>query len=177
MGEIENPGSADTGASGATTVRRVASLIYARISGSAQVAGEVVNREIPRFVWGGDLKTSFAVQNSGNVDFKVIGNLTVKPIVGLGSYTSPQDVKGQTVLPDTTRTVALDWQDPGIGLFTVSQMVVLNGMPQTVSQWTLICPIWLIIAAAVVLLLLVCLVVFSVVRRRRRRRRFKGQIS
>jgi hypothetical protein len=164
------------GGSGAKTVRRVASLLYGQVAGDVNEAGSVVAQSIPWFVPEGALNTDYAVQNTGNVDFNVMGHLSATPVLfgtayDSGGASSADFTAGSyDVLPQTTRTCSQTWQQPAWGLYTVSQSVVLMGQPSAVSHLCLICPVWLLVLICVIVLLVILLIIFLIVRHRHKGR-------
>lgn len=98
----------DTQASGNSVVRkkRVGALMYTTVNGEYKNAGEAVGSSIPFWQVQPPLHTTVAAKNTGNTDFADETRLTVKDVFGNTKYDA---VKTYQVLPDTTRTISLDW--------------------------------------------------------------------
>jgi hypothetical protein len=163
------PEQGGPGGFGAKTVRRVASLLYGQVAGEVSEGGAVVAQDIPWFVPEGALHTTYAVQNSGNIDFNVAGHLSATPVLVGAAFdsgaasTADNSAGTYDVLPQTTRTCSLDWAEPAWGLYTVTQSVLLLGHPASVSHLCLVCPIWLLVLVCLLLALLICLLVYLLV--------------
>jgi len=110
----------DTSQSSANSVvrkKRVGTIMYTTVNGQYRNTGEIAGNEMPFWQLQPPLHTTVAAKNTGNTDFADETRLTVRDVFGNIKY----DVaKSYQVLPDTTRTISLDWdQSPWFGLFKV----------------------------------------------------------
>ena len=100
------PSSNETSGNSVVRKKRVGAIMYATVNGEYKNAGEVVGSSISFWQVQPPLHTTVAVKNTGNTDFANETRLTVKDIFGNTKYDA---VKSYQVLPDTTRTINLDW--------------------------------------------------------------------
>lgn len=131
--------------------KRVGSIIYATVNGKFRNTGEVAGSSIPFWQVQPPLHTTVAAKNTGNADFADETRLTVKDVFGNVKY----DIsKTYQVLPDTTRTINLDWdQASWFGFYKVeTQQKFLD---QTVKNegYVLLMPRYMPIALLVVLVI------------------------
>jgi hypothetical protein len=118
--------------------KRVGSIIYATVNGNYTVKGEVAGADIPFLQVEPPLVASATVRNTGNTDFKDSVRMTVKDIFGNVKYDANKEYP---VLPQTTRKIALEWQDaPWFGLYSVDVSQKFLDKNTTSSGYVLLMP-------------------------------------
>lgn len=157
---------------------RIAAVLYGHVNGGEMRAeGELVDHSLPGFMFNDKFAVSQTVRNSGNTDFKVAQKLTVTNFFTNRDVINPDSVSedGQalgysnyTVLPGTSRTGILNWQDaPKLGLFRVTQEISFLDQEYTFSQLVLICPTWLLV---LVIALIIAIIISLIIKIRRKAR-------
>lgn len=152
---------------------QLAAIIYGHIDGGEIVQqGELVNHELPGFVFDRKLSITQTVKNSGNVDFRVRQTLTVRDFFSNREVVNADsiDENGQmigynlaSVLPGTSRTGILTWSNPPLlGLFNVTQEISFLDQEYEYTSLVLICPIWLLVIVIALIIALIVWIVFKV---------------
>jgi len=133
---------------GVVVHKRVGSLLYATVGGTAQLSGQNTSMSIPWYQSNPPLIGRTSVDNTGNTDFNAAVTLTVKNVFGSLKYANKQEF---TVLPDTTRAIQVSWDNANwFGLYHATISSEVLGKTTTQSSYVLMMPLWLI------LLLIVC---------------------
>jgi hypothetical protein len=132
---------------GVKITKRLMYQIYARVSGNVVERGEVVERSLPRWVFGAPYVTSYRLENHGNADFVTYGSLVVRGLFGNLVYETPSEERVRTfVWPESSPPVVeLSWTGARFGVFFVTQRVEILGENHDVSSLVLIAPIWLVV--------------------------------
>lgn len=118
--------------------KRVGMLIYATVNGKVINQGEVQSTSIPFWQQQPPLTATVRTKNTGNTDFIDTTVLTVKDVFGNTKY---QASKEYTVLPGTTRKIALEW--PGsswFGLYKVEVEQTVLGKKSETAGYVLMLP-------------------------------------
>ncbi len=105
--------------SGNSVVRkkRVGTIVYATVKGDVKRAGESLDGDIPFWQVEPPLRATVVAKNTGNTHFTDTIQLVVRDIFGNVKYKTVKDYK---VLPDTTRTIDIEWQNASwFGLYNV----------------------------------------------------------
>lgn len=133
--------------------KRVGMLVYANTEGKTKESGSVKLDSFGSLQMVKDLTINERLINDGNTD--LMADVTVKATSLSGKELFSQTIQ-KPVLPDTTRLVAVQWQNtPSIGIVKLSQTVQFVGKKTTSDQWMLIItPIWLLIILAMITLIL-----------------------
>jgi hypothetical protein len=148
----------DENATGVVAVRRIASLLYAHVTGTTINKGNVISREWSGIYTTSEIKTRLTVENSGNTDFTVISRLIITDLFGhkIDEISTPV----RTLLPDTTLAFDLNWTSPSlIGIYHLAQETDLLDDTIRAEHTIIIMPIWF----AVLALLLVIGIIFTLV--------------
>ncbi|MDR0397865.1 MAG: DUF916 domain-containing protein, partial [Candidatus Nomurabacteria bacterium] len=164
---------AGNGKAGVSISQRVMYQIYAQVAGDVAESGEVTAWQIPRWVEGGELATTYAVRNNGNVDFGAKGRLVVKGLFGGKVYETPEKQAVYTfAFPETSPPEAtVTWADTRIGFFWVTQEVEIFGEVTSHTRLVLVAPVWLVVVLGIGLVAAGVLVGYNLVRELRRRRK------
>lgn len=151
---------------------QLAAVLYGHINGAnIRAEGELVGHSLPSFMFNRAFAVSQTVNNPGNIDFKVTQKLTITNVLTNQEVINPSSVSpdGQalgynvsTVLPKTTRTGILTWEDaPRLGLFRITQEISFLDQNYTFSGLVFICPIWLVI---IVVAAIIALIIWGIYR-------------
>ena len=148
-------------------------VIFGRsIEGEAITKAEISDLKIDKsFDQNGAVKSNFyasaKVKNAGNIDFNASGKLKVDPIIGFGSYETPEERGRVSVIPETELPVYDEWEEsPSFGIYHVSWTVTAAGETETIEKIVFVNPLPLIIIS-ILLLTFIVVVLIIVVRRRK----------
>lgn len=160
-------------------VSQIAVLLYAQVSGEQRLAGNLLDHQLPSVLLGSPFTSIATVENTGNLDFDLVHTLTVtdfftgRTVVNQDTVNSNGTSAGiteQVVLPATTRTSILTWDDaPALGLFRARQTVSFLDESYEFEQVVFLCPIWLVGLIAVMILLFIIWLILRFCRRRQDR--------
>lgn len=162
---------------------QLASIIYGHVEGGERrEEGELARHSLPSLMLSSEFKTTSIFKNTGNIDFRVTETITIRDLFTNREIISPTSTSedGQVlgtvssvVLPDTTRTVNMYWQDaPQLGFFRVTQTISYLDQERTIEKVVFICPIWLVALVG----LFVLLVIVWIISRIRSRRQNQPQV-
>ena len=132
----------------------------------------VTEQKIPFWIRdGGELSTSFKVENKGNVDFNAYGTVKVRGFFGNTVYETPEGKRTLiSVFPETsTPSRSVNWENARIGLFWVTQTVEINGETHDKTRLVWIAPIWLTIVVLVGIAAMIFLIVFNIIRAKKKK--------
>ena len=87
--------------------KRVGSILYVTVNGEYKLSGKDAGASISPWQPTPPLRATISATNDGNTDFTTATRLVVKDIFGTTKYDVKKDYQ---VLPDTTRTMTLEWQ-------------------------------------------------------------------
>lgn len=141
--------------SGVTNIFSIASVVYARVAGETNHAGEVLENNIPTFATILPVYANVLIENTGNayevadVTINVTNSITGEKI--LSSESSGGNQYSEIILPETTREVSRQIDNlPAIGVVHVEQSVVYNGNTSVTSHELFILPMWFILLVILV---------------------------
>lgn len=148
-------------------VMSIAHVLYAEVAGETERSGEILEAKVPSFLFSGNISGTATIKNTGNVHSDGTYTLQIFPFFSKEEiYTNEESPKTNIILPDTTRTTTVKWEEtPKLGIFHVIYTVEFEGSESTVDKYVIICPLWLL------LVVLVCLfvVIFSIVFEKKRK--------
>ena len=152
-------------AAGVIPVRRVASLLYARVNGDTIDKGEVTERSWRGFYSGRDIDTSLTIKNTGNTDFAVENRLVVMGLFGnlVDEVTEPP----MMIFPETSRTFELKSKNGTIGIYRLTQESRFLDQTFTETRIIFVTPIWLVLLAYGVTIAVIVLLIFYINKRRK----------
>lgn len=142
--------------------KRVGSIVYTTVNGAVKLSGDVGTGSIPFWQVQPPLHTTVVTKNTGNTHFTSNAVLSVHDIFGNLKY---QSKKNYFVLPNTVRTIDLNWDKaPWFGFFKVSTEQTFLDKTYKSEGYVLIMPRYLPVA---LILVIVIGGVYAVARRRK----------
>lgn len=161
------------------TVGRIASLLYAHVSGDEHIGGVLMGNSFPSFLLSPNFSVSATVKNDGNVDFRVYHRLTIRDFFTGREVLTPDTVTADdqtpgiaspVVLPGTARTNVLTWNGaPQLGVFRVQQQISFLDQVYDYEKIVVFCPIWLILLVLIFLLTVIIWLIIRIAGRKKRR--------
>ena len=147
VAQIVNDDEGAGGNVGVTNIVRAAMLIFASVAGNTREQGEVIENNIPAFLFTTPLSVSSLVKNSGNVHADASYTLQVYPLFSDEEvYTNEEVPTTYTILPETQRYNTISWEGaPQLGIFRVVQTIKFLDKTSTNSRIVFICPMWFLI--------------------------------
>ncbi|MBR2997258.1 hypothetical protein IKF33_02410 [Candidatus Saccharibacteria bacterium] len=163
---LEDNTTKTEGTAGIKTISRVGMVLYAKADGDTRDVAEISNYSFDKFKLSGNLKATATIKNDGNTDFTTSVNYTVKTLFGKELYTLPEGQKSYILLPETERTINVEWADtPFMGIFQVNYKVSALDQVKDQTSIVLVLPIFVGIIA---LLLLTIIVIWAIILIRKR---------
>lgn len=134
------------GGAGVQNIFQVASILYAEVVGDTRETGEIVENNVPSFLFDGSkFEATSYVKNTGNVHTDAEYTLQVWPLFsGEEICTNEENPDTSLVFPDTDKYHAQSCSLPAFGIFNVKQTVKIFDQISTVEKMVIVCPIWLL---------------------------------
>lgn len=175
---VRTKDSADSEAT-VRVITQVAALVYGHvIGGETREEGAVVEQSMTTLLLSKDFSATAVVENTGNIDFRFLHELTIYDFFTGREVVTPDAVDENdnpiaaaalTVLPGTSRTSTLKWDNaPMLGLFRIRQTVSFLEESFTVEKVVFFCPIWLVIAVAAFIVLIILWIIIRAASRKNR---------
>ena len=167
-----------TGVVSASGIRTEASpgmVLFGRSSeGGIETVAKISSMDAQYGSHGDDTQKSYfygsaRVKNDGNIDFNAVGTLRVDPIIGFGSYETPQSQGRASIIPESELEVSDKWEDsPSFGLYKVTWTVKAGEETETIETLVFVNPI-LAILFVIIVLTIITIWTIMIVRRRKAR--------
>jgi len=127
-------------------VFQVASIIYAEVTGETRDTGEIIENNVPAFLFDGSkFEATSYVKNTGNVHTEAEYTLQVWPLFsGEEICTNEEESTKSLVFPDTEKYHAESCSLPAVGIFNVKHTVKIFDQISTVERMVIVCPVWLV---------------------------------
>lgn len=128
--------------------KKLGSIIYATVAGDIQLQGSIKAVELPFWQSRPPLAVTADVENGGNTDFVHQTRFKVSDLFGNVKLDQTSE---HVVLPDTTRSINLGWQEaPWFGFFKVElAQSHLDKEPEVTRGYVLLAPRWLVLVVAI----------------------------
>ena len=170
-----------TGVISASGIRTEASpgmVLFGRsTTGDVTISAQISDMNAEYGLHGDDTQQSYfyglaKVKNDGNIDFNAVGKLKVDPIIGFGSYETPDSHGRVSVIPESELEVSDKWEDsPAFGLYKVTWTVKAGEETETIETLIFVNPIIAIIILIIVLTIITIWTIIVVRKRKDRRSR------
>lgn len=144
---VDNPGE------GSSVIRkkRVGSIVYATVNGSYRNEGQALESNLDFWQVQPPLRATVTAKNTGNTDFATTTRLTVRDVFGNKKYEATKDYQ---VLPDTTRTVPLEWTNSSwFGFYKVETSQKFLDQSVSSEGYVLMMPRFMPIALVVIIII------------------------
>ena len=172
-----------TNTSGIRTEASPGLVVYGRSTeGEVNTSVEISSLEIKKSVTtnaAGDehvvrnnFYASAKIKNTGNVDFSAVGVLKVEPIIGGGTYETPNNKGKISVIPEAELILSDEWEEtPSSGIYKVTWTVMAGDKTETIERVIFLIPAWIIILSIIFLTILFIWIIIKLRKRKERRSR------
>lgn len=169
--DMTSVGDGESSGVSVKSIGAVGSVVVADIAGQTREYGEVIENDVPGFVFNPPFSTSAGVTNTGNVHTDAKSVLQIWPLFSDEEiYTNEEsEDNAKLVLPDTTRYFFNTWEDaPAIGIFRARQTVTIFGETSINEKIIVLCPLWLLFIIIFLIALLLIWFVAVIVKKLRK---------
>lgn len=151
-----------------SNITAVGSIVIADVMGETHEDGEVIENNLPGFLFSDELSASALVKNNGNVHADASYILQVWPLIGGEEIcTNEEEPTKSLIMPNTERYHTESCKLPPVGIFRAKQTVKLFDEISTAERLVVVCPIWLLF---IVLFAVILLIMWLVVKARSRKK-------
>jgi hypothetical protein len=146
---------------GISASSRIGIYVFSSIAGTTIEMGVILGNSINGWYYNSPIETSVSVKNDGNTDFAVATTLKIFNIFGGEIHDS--GVKNYNILPETSRSISLNWESgTHFGLYTVQQNVKFLNYDETYTRVVLLMPVWLLLIVVVLVSVAIALIVIRI---------------
>lgn len=164
-------GENDGGGVQIASIGAVGSVVVADIAGQTREYGEIIENNVPGFVFNPPFSASAGVTNTGNVHTDAKSVLQIWPLFSDEEVYTNEENEDNTklVLPDTTRYFFNTWEEaPAIGIFRARQTVTIFGETSINEKIIVLCPLWLLFIIIFLIALLLIWFITVIVKKLRK---------
>ncbi|MBR3236109.1 hypothetical protein IKF92_00280 [Candidatus Saccharibacteria bacterium] len=148
-------------------VVQFASAIIAEVAGETRNEAEIVENNIPAFIFSSPLSASSLVKNNGNVHTNAKYILQVWPLFSDEEIcTNEEDPTESLVMPEAERLHVEECGLPAIGIFKAKQTVEIFGEKSVMEKTVFVCPLWLLFLIVFAIVMLVIWIVMKTKKRK-----------
>ena len=156
---------------GIENVFGMASILYAKIDGEIDRAGEVLENSVPGFTTTIPVSSSVMLKNDGNVHEEANIYLSIKNVLN-GEIVYPKEGSSggiqEEIMPGTTRYLAQSIQDISpLGIYEVTQTINYLDNENITTQVIIACPIWFIFLVFVTVCSIISFIISSIINRKK----------
>ncbi|MBR0372847.1 hypothetical protein IJH72_02835 [Candidatus Saccharibacteria bacterium] len=135
---------------------RIASIIYAEVTGETKEVGSISENNVPSFLFTNKLSATSVVRNDGNVHTNAKYILQVWPLFGDEEICTNEEKPSESlVMPETEKFHAEECDLPSIGIFRAKQTVKIFGEESVLEKTVVVCPLWLLFLIIFAIILIV----------------------
>lgn len=162
------PESEASGNSVATT-QQLGYVLYGNVDGEVIKTGEVLENNVPSFLFNPPIIGTSLVENTGNVYTRAEYKLQVFPLFSDEEvYTNEETPENNIVFPETKRYNEIKWEGaPQLGIFKVRQTVKIFDDESVTEKLVFLCPIWFLFIVILLVFLIIFWIVSRVIKRKR----------
>lgn len=157
-----------------SNVLEIASVLYAKVDGEITHAGQILENNVPFFVFEPVIGVSALVENTGNMHEIASGTITATNVFTgevLASAELDNGVYTELIMPDTERFINREISElPMVGIINVQQNVYYNGETSTVQNNVIICPVWFLVLIILTVVAIITTIVRSVVKHKKKKK-------
>jgi len=146
---------------------RVGMIVKAKmLDGHNKETAKITNQKIEWFQPDAPLETSFLVDNTGNVEYKIQSRITVNDVFG-GRERYKSNWIDTSTFPESKRGVKMDWEQSHLGIYKVTQEVkTMDGKTLKHAAYVLAVPVWVMLLLAIGIIAIIVNIVLIIIRRK-----------
>ncbi len=148
-------------------VMQMAFVVYAEVSGETRRDAEILENNIPSFLFSNQLQATSRVKNDGNIHADATYTFQVWPMFSDEEIcTNEEKPNTSFIMPGTERYHTESCQLPLVGIFRAKQTVKIFGEESIVERTVLVCPVWLLF---LVIFVIVAMIIWLVMKAKARK--------
>lgn len=150
-----------------TEIMQMSHAIYADVAGETIEEGEILQNDIPSFLFNNTLQATSLVRNNGNVHVDAKYILQVWPMGSDEEICTNEESAGTGfIMPNTERYHTETCVLPPFGIFRAKQTVKIFGEVSELEKTIIVCPLW---ALFLILFAIVALIIWIILKAKTRK--------